>query len=298
MTEWANNPSHATVPLMMTFPFILLCSYTVSTRKKVFGMSISKTPQRTNTFMHGIQTWRNSFMITTMMTFRPNQVLLCSVFWTASPITIIQSTESLDVKRFILKIGTLPQWSHCLFFQDLQGINIYWLKMSLFIYTQTCTMLTEELFNCLTSTKFLQLTLYRDWIMVWNFYWEASKLNQYFFYACTYVSYIFILLVKENNQYKAFTCFYKNTYQLKKMKIRNPHHDFCTGFPHCYWSILPVFNPSLDAGKIRVNMSIHFLDGFRNDISGPQDGSRKCFNGQNHRFRASDDGHWKDFKNY
>ncbi len=45
--------------------------------------------------------------------------------------------------------------------------------------------------------------------------------------------------------------------------------------------------------KIRVNANVQ--GDFRNDISETQAGSCKRFQGENLRFRASEEGFWKDF---
>ncbi len=41
--------------------------------------------------------------------------------------------------------------------------------------------------------------------------------------------------------------------------------------------------------------TVHVLDGFRFDISGAGGFLKMFFHGQNLRFRASEEGYWKDF---
>jgi hypothetical protein len=61
--------------------------------------------------------------------------------------------------------------------------------------------------------------------------------------------------------------------------VRKSRHYFSnhTSFTICR-SILSSVHPSLDSGKIRVNL--HVLCGFRSDISKQQAGSWKRFQGQ------------------
>ncbi len=68
---------------------------------------------------------------------------------------------------------------------------------------------------------------------------------------------------------------------------------FCNSFPLFHWSIFSSFQPSMDAGKIRVNVQffVHILGVFRCDISKSQAGSFKCFFFcQNRHFTASEEG--------
>ncbi len=53
--------------------------------------------------------------------------------------------------------------------------------------------------------------------------------------------------------------------------LREPDHNFCTGFPLCHWLIFFSVQLSLDAGKIRFN--VYVLDGLLFVISEPQAGS-------------------------
>jgi hypothetical protein len=83
---------------------------------------------------------------------------------------------------------------------------------------------------------------------------------------------------------------------LVKKILSNPRNNFCTGFPLCYWSFSSSVHPSLDAGKICVN--VHDLAGFRYDISGPLTlAGSKCFLWSKMLLRAFEEGLWKDFKN-
>ncbi len=52
---------------------------------------------------------------------------------------------------------------------------------------------------------------------------------------------------------------------------RKPHHNFCTGFPICYWPISSSVHIILDAGNIHVSVPV--LGGFLYDNSGPKAGS-------------------------
>jgi hypothetical protein len=66
-----------------------------------------------------------------------------------------------------------------------------------------------------------------------------------------------------------------------------------------FLSVIGQFSPMSFPRGCRKNLRIctMYVCGFRCDISKPQEGSCKRFQGQNHHFRDCEEDYWKDFYN-